>query len=302
MWSNVFNTKNRFDKTSFEQFQVTDLREENSELRRQITSLYSQLLNSDSLRDTTNMSTSTSTKSSRHASREFNNSYSKIAITEEYRNPMSIAEESILGLERELETHKAYIKEQANVAKELERKCQQKDEELLRLSLEVVQSIPLKTRIKELKKTNDDLNQTIGQLRAECSTLHTQIQELQEDREKQDSIIQQQEKEITCLGEKCSTAESEFQECQRRASLESASQLRVGALEQELQLEREKNDIKVKNSTVSSIGDEGDNASEAKGGKGKSNRADQPEDVEMVDCMCSGLSFFGQGGRAKYFT
>eukprot|EP01035_Chromulina_nebulosa_P023688 gene23688-30720_t len=83
---------------------------------------------------------------------------------------------------------------------------------------------------------------------------------------------------------------------------------------QELQLEREKNDIKfmvlkseinhweVKNSTVSSIGDEGDNASEAKGGKGKSNRADQPEDVEMVDCMCSGLSFFGQGGRAKYFT
>eukprot|EP01035_Chromulina_nebulosa_P023689 gene23689-30721_t len=223
MWSNVFNTKNRFDKTSFEQFQVTDLREENSELRRQITSLYSQLLNSDSLRDTTNMSTSTSTKSSRHASREFNNSYSKIAITEEYRNPMSIAEESILGLERELETHKAYIKEQANVAKELERKCQQKDEELLRLSLEVVQSIPLKTRIKELKKTNDDLNQTIGQLRAECSTLHTQIQELQEDREKQDSIIQQQEKEITCLGEKCSTAESEFQGDENDNSLHTIS-------------------------------------------------------------------------------
>ena len=124
---------------------------------------------------------------------------------------MSVAEETISALERELETHKAYIKEQANVAKELERKFQQKDEELLKLSLEVVQGIPLKTRIKELKKTVDVQDQTISQLRTECSTLQVQIQELQEDRDKQNSIIQEQEVQITSLKEKCSIAESEFQ-------------------------------------------------------------------------------------------
>lgn len=203
--------KNRFDTTSTVDFHVTDLREENSELRRQIATLYSQLLLSDSDPNTANMSAATSTKSSRHASREFNNSYSKIAISEEYKNPVAIAEETISTLERELESHKAYIKEQANVAKELEQKCQQKDEELLKLSLEVVQGIPLKTRIKELKKTLEDQNQTFCQLRSECATLHTQLQELQDEVHKKDSIIQQQENVVASLTEKLVRTDLEFQ-------------------------------------------------------------------------------------------
>lgn len=203
--------KNRFDTTSTVDFHVTDLREENSELRRQIATLYSQLLLSDSDPNTANMSAATSTKSSRHASREFNNSYSKIAISEEYKNPVAIAEETISTLERELESHKAYIKEQANVAKELEQKCQQKDEELLKLSLEVVQGIPLKTRIKELKKTLEDQNQTFCQLRSECATLHTQLQELQDEVHKKHSIIQQQENVVASLTEKLVSTDLEFQ-------------------------------------------------------------------------------------------
>jgi chromosome segregation ATPase len=209
MWSNVF--KNRFDTTSTVDFHVTDLREENSELRRQIATLYSQLLLSDSDPNTANMSAATSTKSSRHASREFNNSYSKIAISEEYKNPVAIAEETISTLERELESHKAYIKEQANVAKELEQKCQQKDEELLKLSLEVVQGIPLKARIKELKKTLEDQNQTFCQLRSECATLHTQLQELQDEVHKKDSFILQQENVVASLTEKLVSTDLEFQ-------------------------------------------------------------------------------------------
>ena len=203
--------KNRFDTTSTVDFHVTDLQEENSELRRQIATLYSQLLSGDSDPNTANMSAATSTKSSRHASREFNNSYSKIAISEEYKNPVAIAEETISTLERELESHKAYIKEQANVAKELEQKCQQKDEELLKLSLEVVQGIPLKTRIKELKKTLEDQNQTFCQLRSECATLHTQLQELQDEVHKKDSIILQQENVVASLTEKVVRTDLEFQ-------------------------------------------------------------------------------------------
>ena len=203
--------KNRFDTTTTVDFHVTDLREENSELRRQIATLYSQLLLSDSDPNTANMSAATSTKSSRHASREFNNSYSKIAISEEYKNPVAIAEETISTLERELGSHKAYIKEQANVAKELEQKCQQKDEELLKLSLEVVQGIPLKTRIKELKKTLEDQNQTFCQLRSECATLHTQLQELQDEVHKKDSFILQQENVVASLTEKLVSTDLEFQ-------------------------------------------------------------------------------------------
>lgn len=245
--------RNRFDATSTVDFHVTDLREENSELRRQIATLYSQLLSAgDIVPDTASMSTATSTKSSRHTSREFNNSYSKIAISEEYKSPVAVAEETISTLQSELQSHKAYIKEQANVAKELELKCQQKDEELLRLSLEVVQGIPLKARIKELKKTLEDQNLTIGQLRSECATLHTQLQEVQDEVHKKDSIIQKHENEVTSLTERCVRTELEFQgkyeikilncvtlycsyllvEYQSRASLESASQQRVGALEQ----------------------------------------------------------------------
>lgn len=204
MWGNVFIT-NRFNKEELsEDFQLTDLKEENSELRRQIADLYSKLLNGDKL------PMSISAKCSRNASKDLGNYYAKLIISEECKNPTN-SDEIISMLETELTNNKIFIKEQANALKDLERKCQQKEEELLNLSLEVIQSIPLKSQIRDLKKTSDEQCRLISQLKAESASLTLQIQTLQEENNSKITTIKGHEDEITKLSDDLSKAESDLE-------------------------------------------------------------------------------------------
>lgn len=188
MWRPLlFDTNN----CSKDEFQVTDLREENAELRNQIAHLYQQILTQGN---------SPTVKMNDIMSQNYSDCLSA-------KEDDETSFDRIDGLERELAGHKAHIKELAKVAKDLEKDLQIKEEKLLKLNLETVQNIPLKMRINELKKLLDEQSQTIQNLRANELNFNEQIEQLQSTIDKQKDRIQVYEEDLAKLTLKCGTLE-----------------------------------------------------------------------------------------------
>lgn len=188
---------------------LNDLKEENAELRRQMVELYQHLAKSPVA--TVKISPSSDAFKKKKSSKDHLFQENSLLYSSECGSiqSMEAADKMVAALENEITIQQVHIKEQAKTIKDIEKKLQSKEDELLKLSLEIVQNIPLKAQLKQMKKKIEELESQNYSSKVESSTWHEKVNRLHHLNQELQQRIVQYEEEISSLSERSVMLEGE---------------------------------------------------------------------------------------------